>query len=147
MVVSLATRKKLSEAQKRIGNKPPNAKGLKRRPESIAKLKRYLTGRKRPEISGKNCHFWKGGVTPKNTLIRQSVEYKLWRTSVFTRDNFTCIWCGSKNEIQADHIKPFASFPELRFSIDNGRTLCKPCHKTTDTYLKPKRLFDGTWNS
>lgn len=30
--------------------------------------------------------------------------------------------------LQADHIKPFA------FAIDNGRTLCVACHKTTDTF-------------
>lgn len=77
---------------------------------------------------------WKGGVSAINDIIRNSLEYKLWRQSVFLRDNFVCIWCGSKEKIEADHIKPFAYFPELRFAIDNGRTLCRKCHKTTDTY-------------
>lgn len=78
---------------------------------------------------------WKNGATPQNKLIRNGTEYKLWRTAVFERDGYTCIWCGIKGgNLNADHIKPFALFPELRLAIDNGRTLCVNCHKTTDTY-------------
>lgn len=78
---------------------------------------------------------WKGGITPINQLIRRSPEYKLWRISVFERDNYTCVWCGQVGRIlHADHIKCFADYPQLRFAIDNGRTLCKECHKKTDTY-------------
>jgi 5-methylcytosine-specific restriction endonuclease McrA len=79
---------------------------------------------------------WRGGVTPVNKLIRRSEEYKLWRKAVFERDNYQCIWGGKEhgNKLHADHIKPFALYPELRFAIDNGRTLCWECHKTTDTY-------------
>lgn len=79
-----------------------------------------------------------GRKTPVYVMIRTSKEYKLWRKSVFERDNYTCIWCGDKTSgnLNADHIKPFADYPELRFAIDNGRTLCIDCHKTTDSYLK-----------
>jgi 5-methylcytosine-specific restriction endonuclease McrA len=74
--------------------------------------------------------------------IRSSLEYRLWRESVLKRDNFTCVWCGQKGyKLQADHIKPFCLFPELRFAIDNGRTLCEECHKTTETYKSKARLF------
>jgi len=38
-------------------------------------------------------------------------------------------------------IKPFAYFPELRLVIANGRTLCIPCHKKTDTYLSKATKF------
>ena len=84
---------------------------------------------------GNKSHFWKGGVTKENEKIRKTVEYKLWCDAVFKRDNWTCIWCGKRGDIlHADHIKPFSLFPELRFAIDNGRTLCIDCHKTTETY-------------
>lgn len=75
-----------------------------------------------------------------NRRLRYSTKMKEWRKAVFVRDNYTCQLCGARNGngkaiyLEADHIKPFAYFPELRFEIDNGRTLCKPCHKTTDTY-------------
>jgi len=103
-------------------------------------------GKKWPEKSGANAPGWKGGVSTINHILRHSLEYRLWRTAVFERDNYTCIWCkvrftkGITGDIKlnADHIKPFAYFPELRFAIDNGRTLCEDCHKTTDTYAKNK---------
>jgi hypothetical protein len=86
-------------------------------------------------LLGEKHHNWKGGITSVNDKIRKSLEYELWRKAVFYRDNYTCIWCGNTSiEIHADHIKPFSLFPELRFAIDNGRTLCKDCHKKTDTY-------------
>jgi hypothetical protein len=83
---------------------------------------------------GKLNPNWKDGASTQNMLIRKSLEYRLWRIAVLTRDNNTCIWCGSKEKIQADHIKKFAHYPELRFAIDNGRTLCESCHKTTENY-------------
>ena len=101
--------------------------------EQIEKTKK--TRIKNGGFSGKNNGNWKGGITPINAKIRNSFEYKLWRNCVFERDKYTCRFCGViGGQLNADHIKPFSLFPELRFAIDNGRTLCIRCHKTTDTY-------------
>lgn len=100
----------------------------------------YWRGKKRPGRTGKNSNLWKGGITKENYKIRTSTKYKIWRRKIFKRDGYTCIWCGAKNgngkriELQADHIKPFTLYPNLRFSVENGRTLCKPCHMNTSTY-------------
>ncbi len=84
---------------------------------------------------GESNNMWKGGITPVNQAIRTSAAYKDWRVTVFQRDNYTCLECGSRGvTLHADHIKPFAYYPELRLVITNGRTLCVPCHKKTDTY-------------
>lgn len=93
-------------------------------------------------LSGNKSYLWQGGKTTESEKIRKSIEYKLWRKSVFERDKYTCVWCFQVGGIlNADHIKPFSLYPELRFAIDNGRTLCKECHKKTDTYLVKARYI------
>ncbi|MGM0214928.1 HNH endonuclease [Enterococcus sp. AZ109] len=62
--------------------------------------------------------------------IRSSGEYARWRTAVYERDNFVCQKCGQVGgDLNAHHVKPFAKFPDLRFDISNGQTLCETCHK------------------
>ena len=81
--------------------------------------------------SGSNSYTWKGGVTPIHMKIRLSKEMQQWRKSVFLRDNFTCVLCNQRGgNKEADHIMPFSLYPDLRFDLDNGRTLCKPCHRS-----------------
>lgn len=90
-------------------------------------------GKKLPNLSkammGENNPAWKGGVYKTNLALRGSPMHKRWSRQVKQRDNYTCQLCGDVGrELNADHIKPFALFPKLRFEVSNGRTLCKPCH-------------------
>lgn len=96
------------------------------------------------------------GVPRKELLkaIRNTPEYKNWRRKVYEKGGFTCVLCGDKRggNLEADHIYPLSklvddhkikSVPEARRSlklwdVKNGRTLCIPCHKDTETYgVKP----------
>lgn len=124
-----------------------SGKGRKFSDEHRKKISEGHKGMKKPWAKppikiGADNPKWKGGITPINHKIRTSLEYKLWRKAVFDRDGYICIWCGvigNGKNLNADHIKPFALFPELRMAIDNGRTLCIECHKKTDTYGNKKK--------
>lgn len=145
--VSSETKKKLSLSNKGKKHNLIHTEEWKKQ-NSIRHTGKINSPKTRKKMSiaklGENNPNWKGGVSPINTLIRMSSEYKLWREAVLKRDNYTCIWCGKKqgwdketksqNIVHADHIKPFCDYPELRLAIDNGRTLCVECHKKTNTY-------------
>lgn len=74
--------------------------------------------------------------------IKASKEWKEMRRIVFERDNYTCQICGQRGgELNPDHIKPKTVFPELVFDVTNVRTLCRKCHRKTDTYgYKAKQI-------
>ena len=61
-------------------------------------------------------------------------NYHGWRKLVFIRDGYKCVLCGSPEKIEADHILSFSDHEHLRYSHENGRTLCNSCHKKTDNY-------------
>jgi len=101
---------------------------------------------------GKGSPVFKGDKATKDlrNRIMHLPEYKYWRIGVFIRDNHKCVLCGSSQQLEADHIKPFAlirvrnkvtNTEEARacqefWDKSNGRTLCKRCHRKTDTYMK-----------
>jgi 5-methylcytosine-specific restriction endonuclease McrA len=81
-------------------------------------------------IRNENAPNWKGGKTSEIRKLRASLEYELWRESVFIRDNYTCQKTSQKGgRLVAHHINNFADFPELRTSIQNGITLSEKVHK------------------
>jgi len=98
---------------------------------------------------GKKSHFWKGGVSKLNSLLRQSVEYKIWRSFVFKRDKYRCQQCGINNDtLESHHEIPFSIIMKQNniinfdsairckylWDVANGRTLCFDCHVQTDSY-------------
>lgn len=122
-------------------------KGKKKTEEQKTAIREKL---KKTARRGDKHPYWKGGVTNVNNNFRKSTLYKKWRQLVFERDNYICQICFKKGgNLNADHIKPFALFPELRLELSNGRTLCVQCHKLTDTYGKniPKKQIEMGYTS
>lgn len=141
------TKKKLSNYRK---NNPIRYWLGKKR---IIKSKKWLNNLKKwgKKFRGKGNHNWENGITKLADRIRKHKKYKEWRDKVYKRDKYTCKKCGKVgSRLHADHIKQFALILKENkiltlkqallckglWNISNGRTLCIPCHKQTDTYLK-----------
>ena len=66
---------------------------------------------------------------------RESRQYIAWRKAVRERDNYLCMNPKCTNqfmyidkEFVAHHLLKRKSFPEHKFNVDNGITLCPVCH-------------------
>lgn len=133
------------DTKKKIGFAHSGEKNASKRLEVRKKISEKLRGENHPQ--------WRGGVTRISLNIRDCFAYRQWHSDILTRDKFVCQICGSKKNLEVDHIKQFALIlkenvirsvedalrcPEL-WNINNGRTLCRPCHLSTPTYAK--RLF------
>lgn len=72
-------------------------------------------------------------IKNKDKSIRESIEMREWRKAVFKRDRYTCQMCGKVGgRLNAHHILQFKFYPQHRFNINNGATVCEyPCHKKT----------------
>lgn len=103
--------------------------GKKMSEEARSKLSKSKNGVPQFHQRGDKNVNWKGGVSPEHARIRKSAEMCEWKRNVFKRDNYTCQDCGQKSgNIRAHHVKQFCFYPELRFDLDNGKTLCETCH-------------------
>lgn len=153
------TKRKLSEMK--TGSSNPLFG--KKRPEHAKKISILLSGRQFSDETKKKMSLAKKGINgpahnrwvepnarrgPLATNIRRLSEMSEWRKKVFERDNWTCVLCCKHGYVQADHIYPLVfmihdfniktveeslTIPEI-WNISNGRTLCKNCHKKTESY-------------
>ena len=58
---------------------------------------------------------------------RQSKEYRRWRVAVIRRDK-RCFICNSIKKRHAHHLNHATFFPDEKFDVKNGITLCSGCH-------------------
>ena len=93
---------------------------------------------------------WNGGITPLYRRIRTSTKFYKWRKAVLERDNYTCQKCGynpkydeGNTNMEAHHLFMLKdllihNLKKHIFSLDNGTTLCQPCHQVITDYQKLK---------
>ncbi len=125
---------------------------MKLKPWQLKNRKRFFCNRVCWALGtrGNGSPVYKGelAVARLRGRIAQLPEYRQWHAFVLKRDGYKCVLCGAKRELEVDHIKRFlhiANEYELRtpedaractelWDTDNGRTLCNPCHRASDTY-------------
>ena len=87
--------------------------------------------------SGKRHLWYNHGLSDENRKTRRYIEvskiYKDWQKLVFNTDKYKCVKCGccsrkDKKTLCAHHILPWLNWPELRYELKNGVTLCTKCH-------------------
>ena len=64
-----------------------------------------------------------------------SSHYRTWRRTVFRRDGYACVKCGSRHRLEVDHIVPLAK-GGTGF-LENLQTLCRDCHMEKTASERP----------
>lgn len=91
---------------------------------------------------GERHYNWKGGLSKLSQSIRQMTEYRKWMDAVKAKDGFKCVRCGANDNLESHHKRPFAELLKAHgvssrddarrcaelWDIENGETLCVPCH-------------------
>ena len=73
---------------------------------------------------------WNPNLTNEDRTSRRDLqEIVNWRNSVFEKDNYKCVICGQKGNINAHHLDGYHWCENRRFDISNGMTLCISHHK------------------
>lgn len=67
------------------------------------------------------------------------LSLRLWAEAVKDRDGKSCVECGATKKLHSHHIKRKKDFPELRFDLDNGITLCAKCHLAAHGYKEKEK--------
>ena len=115
------TKKKMGETAKRIGigkwniGKSPSEEHKRKISESLA---------------GSNHYRWNPDREEVKRNERNDGGYKQWVLKVKKRDNNQCLFkgqnCSGYNIVH--HILSWKDYPELRYEIKNGITLCQAHH-------------------
>lgn len=132
---SKETKRKIGLAK--LGDKNPAKRLDVRSRMNRDKLGKPLSVEHRIKLSeshvGEKSYLWQGGISKLRIYKHyRNSEYINWRKKVFERDDWTCQECGMKGcMLHPHHIKSYTYYPELRYEVDNGITLCVPCHHQT----------------
>lgn len=92
--------------------------------------------------SGAEHYAWREDRQTRR--LARNGKHRSWANAVISRDKAACQICGAtKAELHAHHIKSWRDYPELRWDIDNGQTLCAQCHWHVHAVLSANEVNSG----
>lgn len=109
--------------------------------QSCGCYKAEVSRKNLPAVKRGDKHYnWNPNLTDEDRSDRRTVEYLSWVKSVYKRDGYKCVVCNKKvRKLEAHHLNCWSHFPEQRYNIENGTTVCRKCH--TNFHLH----FMGGW--
>lgn len=94
---------------------------------------------KRKETRRKQALLRVPNPEPRRLKHGNDFRYADWRNAVFQRDDYKCRRCDIHSwKLRAHHIFEWADYPELRYDVENGETLCNQCHDEHHWKYMPK---------
>ena len=131
---NISIAKKGTHPKTEFGNmREPYFKGKEMPQETRDRIREKNKGKH----SSPNTEFKSGSEHPRYNYVGgriqlNSLEIGLlveWSRKIKSRDNWTCQFCGSLDNLNAHHILGVTGYPERIFDLDNGITLCFDCHR------------------
>jgi len=93
---------------------------------------RFWLGKKRLHMTGEKHPNWVADRSKLKTGRSKAYDtkYKYWMLEVKKRDGWKCKISneGCSGRLEAHHILDWTSYPELRYTVSNGITLCHSHH-------------------
>ena len=71
---------------------------------------------------------WNSELTEEDRLRDRPQAARSWSLSVYKKDGYKCILCGSNKILNAHHLDGWNWCKEKRYDLENGVTLCEKCH-------------------
>lgn len=88
---------------------------------------------KTERMTGPGSPSWDDSITAEERALRarrwRSRQIVAWRQAVYARDGFRCVKCNHHGDLNAHHLDGFDWCIDARYDVDNGASLCVPCHR------------------
>lgn len=81
------------------------------------------------EYSGTNHPFYNSDIPDDKRIKKRHYNAtNNWSKRVRERDGWKCVICGYNQKCVAHHLDSYLAFPNKRYDVNNGVTLCRPHH-------------------